>query len=277
MTSVKFRKNPGGKGTNQAVAAGKLGADVAMIGKVGTDEYGLELLRSLNQANVATEGILQEGTTGMAFIQVSDEGENTIVLVPGANEQLNTNEISKMSSCIAEADVIIMQLEIPLDVVMATLKLAVEHDKEVIINPAPAALLPPEMLRHVHTLIPNETELSILTGMPVSSMSEIIEAAHYLKTLGPKRLIVTLGGNGSYLINEEQAAHIPAYHVKAVDTTAAGDSFIAAFAVGKSKGLDDKEAVRFANKVAAIVVQKEGAQPSLPTLEEVDRFEVNSV
>lgn len=244
IAGTKFRKNPGGKGANQAVAAAKLGADVTMIGKVGTDEHGEILLDSLRQAGVSTEGIQQEDTTGMAFINVSAEGENHIVLVAGANSMMRPADLDDMKTIIESCDIIMMQLEIPLDVVEYALHLAVEQRKKVILNPAPAQDLPMELLRHVYALIPNETELAILSGMPTSTEQEIIAAARHLKARGVDRIIVTMGKNGSYLIGEDEETYIPAFPVKAVDTTGAGDSYVAAFAVGKTKGLSDGEGVR---------------------------------
>jgi len=272
ISSLKFQKNPGGKGANQAAAAAKLGADVAMIGKVGHDDYGKQLLETLREAGVDTAGIQQEGTTGMAFINVSSEGENNIVLVPGANHTLTKSDINKLSGMMDQSDFILMQLEIPLDVVEYVIKLADEKNKQVILNPAPAQTLEQALLSKVHTLVPNETELNILTGMPTTTHEEITQAAQTLLNTGVKKLIVTMGEKGSYLIEKEKQVHIPAYHVKAVDTTAAGDSFIAAFATGLAKGMEDVDAAKFAAKVSAIVVTKEGAQPSLPTLEEVASF-----
>ncbi|MFS8578760.1 MAG: ribokinase, partial [Novibacillus thermophilus] len=153
IASRKFQKNPGGKGANQAVAAAKLGANVTMIGKVGTDEHGELLINSLRSAGVSTAGIRREGTTGMAFISVSDEGENHIVLVAGANSAVRRSDISAMRGLIEESDMIVMQLEIPLEVVKHALELAVGLGKNVILNPAPARDLPAEMLRHVYVLI----------------------------------------------------------------------------------------------------------------------------
>lgn len=272
IASRKFQKNPGGKGANQAVAAAKLGANVTMIGKVGTDEHGELLINSLRSAGVSTAGIRREGTTGMAFISVSDEGENHIVLVAGANNAVRRSDISAMRGLIEESDMIVMQLEIPLEVVAYALELAVGLGKNVILNPAPARDLPAEMLRHVYVLIPNETELQILSGMPTSTEQEIVDAARHLNSLGTQRVIVTMGDRGSYLISETLHTHIPAYPVRAVDTTAAGDAYVAAFAVGKTQGMSDVEAAKFASKVAAITVTREGAQPSLPTRDDVQRY-----
>jgi ribokinase len=272
IASRKFQKNPGGKGANQAVAAAKLGANVTMIGKVGTDEHGELLINSLRSAGVSTAGIRREGTTGMAFISVSDEGENHIVLVAGANSAVRRSDISAMRGLIEESDMIVMQLEIPLEVVKHALELAVGLGKNVILNPAPARDLPAEMLRHVYVLIPNETELQILSGMPTSTEQEIVDAARHLNSLGTQRVIVTMGDRGSFLISETLHTHIPAYPVRAVDTTAAGDAYVAAFAVGKTQGMSDVEAAKFASKVAAITVTREGAQPSLPTRDDVQRY-----
>lgn len=272
ISSSKFQKNPGGKGANQAVAAAKLGADVTMVGKVGADAYGAELLNSLKESGVSTRGVRQADITGMAFIQVSMEGENNIVLVPGANAQMQCADIDEARALIEESELILLQLEIPLEAVEHALRLGVELKKEVILNPAPARKLPQEMLRMVHTLIPNESELHLLTGMPVSTQQELFAAADQLKSYGVKRLIVTMGQHGAYLINDDERVHIPAFSVDAVDTTAAGDSFISGFAVGKARGMSDREAVVFASRVAAIVVTREGAQPSLPTLAEVEQL-----
>lgn len=269
ISSTKFQQNPGGKGANQAAAAAKLGGNVAMIGRVGVDDHGQVLLNNLKQAGVDITGIRQEGTTGMAFINVSKEGENNIVLVPGANHQVSRADIDDSIELIKESEFIIMQLEIPLDVVEYALGVAAEHRKPVVLNPAPVQRLSQRKLGMVHTLIPNETELQLLTGMPTGSLEEISAAALSLKSSGVVRIIVTMGDKGSYLINDEVQVHIPAEKVTPVDTTAAGDSYIAAFVVGLTKGMTDQEAAAFASKVAAIVVTRKGAQPSLPALEEV--------
>lgn len=269
ISSTKFQQNPGGKGANQAAAAAKLGGNVAMIGRVGVDDHGQVLLNNLKQAGVDITGIRQEGTTGMAFINVSKEGENNIVLVPGANHQVSRADIDDSIELIKESEFIIMQLEIPIDVVEYALGVAAEHRKPVVLNPAPVQRLSQRTLGMVHTLIPNETELQLLTGMPTGSLEEISVAALSLKSSGVVRIIVTMGDKGSYLINDEVQVHIPAEKVTPVDTTAAGDSYIAAFVVGLTKGMTDQEAAAFASKVAAIVVTRKGAQPSLPALEEV--------
>lgn len=273
ISSIKFQTNFGGKGANQALAAARLGAEVVMIGKAGNDEYGRLIIENLKQSGVDTSGIQEDnGPTGMAFINVSAEGENNIVLVPGANHQIQKEDINKNLDLIEKSDYIVMQLEIPIDVVEYVLELANKVDKKVILNPAPAQQLSNQMLEKVHTLIPNETELEALTGMPIATDSEIVNAGLYLKSLGIQRVIVTAGDRGSYVINDEKPFHVPACKVDVVDTTAAGDSFIAAFVMATAKGLDDMEAARFATKVSGVVVTREGAQSSLPTLEEVESY-----
>lgn len=272
IASSKFYTNPGGKGANQAIAAAKLGADVRMIGKVGWDDYGTDLLDNLRSANVQIEGVKREDVTGMAFINVSDEGENNIVLVPGANSKITTSDIAQLKDEIEACDLIVLQLEIPLSIVEYTLRMAKDLHKEVILNPAPAQKLSTEMLQMVHTLIPNETELEILTGCSISSDDELIKSAQMVRSWGVNRIVVTLGSKGSLLINDQEQVIIPAYQVDAVDTTAAGDAFVGAFAVGITSGLSDQEAAIFASKVSAIVVTREGAQQSLPTREEVDQI-----
>jgi ribokinase len=272
ISSSKFYKNPGGKGANQAIAAAKLGANVRMIGKVGLDDYGTNLLDNLRSANVQIEGVKREDVTGLAFINVSDEGENNIVLVPGANSKITKSDIDQMKDEIETCDLIILQLEIQLSIVEYILRMAKDLQKEVILNPAPAQKLSTEMLQMVHTLIPNETELEILTGCSISSDEELIESAQMVRSWGVNKIVVTLGAKGSLLVNDQEHVIIPAYQVDAVDTTAAGDAFVGAFAVGITSGISDQEAAKFATKVSAIVVTREGAQQSLPTKEEVDKI-----
>lgn len=275
ISSFKYFENPGGKGANQAITAAKLGADVHMIGKVGTDSYGSKLINSLYSANVNTEGVMREGDTGKAFINVSKDGENHIVIVHGANYKLVKNDIDQFNNLIKTSELIIMQLEIPFEIVEYVLELAGALQKDVILNPAPGMKLPNNVFKKVHTLIPNESELEILTGMPVSTEEEVIEACQWLRNLGVERIIVTMGAKGSLLINENEQIHIPAFKVKSIDSTGAGDAYIGAFAVGILSNLSDKEAATFANRVASMVVTREGAQPSLPSIDEIEAFNLS--
>ena len=272
IISSRFQTIPGGKGANQAVAAARLGAKVRMIGKVGGDSYGEQLLEGLAEAGIDTEGIEREGTTGMALINVSDQGENQIVLVPGANNEVTVAYAAHHHDILTDCDVLLVQLEIPLDTVAYAVQTAHRLGKRIILNPAPAQPLPEEILRCIDTLTPNETELELLTGLPVKTLPEIEAAAQKLLPKGPGRVIVTLGEKGALLARADGTLHIPACQVAAIDTTAAGDAFTAAFAVAQGRGMADEEAIRFASKAAAIVVTRHGAQPSLPTLEEVEAF-----
>ncbi|WP_066250428.1 ribokinase [Neobacillus drentensis] len=273
ISSVKFQTNFGGKGANQAFALAKLGAEVAMIGKVGNDEYGRLLIDNLTESGVDTAAIQEDdGPTGMAFINVSSDGENNIVLVSGANHRIQPADIERHRRLLEQCDIIIMQLEIPLEIVEYVLELASEYNKKVILNPAPAQKLSTSLLGKVHTLIPNETELQAITGMPVSTEEEILRAGLFLKSLGIKRVVVTAGEKGSYVVTDVAHYHVPACTVDAVDTTAAGDSFISAFVIASLNGLDDVEAASFASRVSAVVVTREGAQASIPTLEEVENY-----
>ncbi|MEJ8543787.1 ribokinase [Brevibacillus borstelensis] len=274
IASTSFQTIPGGKGANQAVAAARLGAAVHMIGRVGSDTYGDMLLGSLADSRVHMEGIVREGTTGMALINVSASGENNIVLVPGANGMMGTEDIDRHRRLLEACDILLVQLEIPLEVVEYAVKKVHELGKTAVLNPAPARSLSPSFLRHVDTITPNETELELLAGMPVETLSQMEAAARALLGQGPKRVVVTMGEKGALIVNAEGAKHVPSLKVQAVDTTAAGDSFTAAFAVGMAKGMTDEEAAKFASRVAAIVVTRHGAQPSLPTLAEVERHQI---
>jgi len=271
LTSTSFATIPGGKGANQAVCAARLGAQVKMIGKVGADEYGSQLISILDEAEVDTKGIYQDGKTGLAFIQVSVEGENTIVLYPGANGEISADQIEKQTSILEGADYVLLQLEIPFDTVNHTLKLASSLGKKVVLNPAPARPLPDDWYHKIHTLTPNETELSILTKQEIQTETDVIKASNILIEKGAKRIIVTMGKKGAYLVNPNGHTHIPAFAVPTVDTTGAGDSFTAAYTVGMAQGMDEVEAAKYASKVAAIVVQRKGAIPSMPYGDEVER------
>ncbi|WP_040978464.1 ribokinase [Oceanobacillus jeddahense] len=270
IISKDFHVTPGGKGANQAVAAARLNADVKMVGKIGNDSHGSILMNNLENANVDTSSITVGKTTGSAFITVNESGDNHIVLVPGANNEFTKNDIDQVVPDIKDSDLIIMQLEIPLEIIEYTLQIANQHNKKVILNPAPAQNLSKEIYPYIHTLIPNETELKQLTKMPVTTDEEIILAAKYLKSRGVEQVIVTLGEKGSYLVNSKGVEYIEPYPVKALDTTAAGDAFIAAFCVGLNEGHTDLSAARFASKVAALTVTKVGAQSSLPLRDEVE-------
>src|SRR5690625_790316 len=270
IKSDSFSINTGGKGANQAVMSSRLGARVSMVGSVGDDSYGEKLLNELKKEKINTDHIKTEGQTGLAFITVNNKGENKIILVPGANDNLNESDINNINEKINSVDLIIMQLEIPLKVIEQVLVLAKEKSKKVILNPAPAKKLPLDILKNVDTLIPNESELHLLTNMPVNTFDEIKLASKHLIDLGVKQVITTMGENGSYYTNGLNEIFLEAKKVEVVDTTGAGDSYVAAFSVGIVEGMDYMEAMKFANSIASVVVTNKGAIKSLPHVNKVN-------
>ena len=266
---------PGGKGANQACAAGRLGTDVAMLGAIGDDDYGALQLKSLSEAGVEVGGLLKkEGkNTGTAFITVNKSGNNSIVVVPGANSAFRPEDIEANRELIEQCEIMILQLEIPLDTVCHAAKLAKSLGKTVILDPAPVPEhFPEELYEYVDIVKPNETELGMLTGI-AEAQKHLTEAAQVLKARGVKNVLVTLGGDGVYINPESgEEIRIPACKVKAVDTTAAGDSFTAALAAMLLNGESLEAAAEFANRVSAIVVTRKGAQSSIPTIDEVVNY-----
>lgn len=263
---------PGGKGANQAYAAGRLGADVTMLGAVGSDSYADMLMASLKSAGVEVESILrkEDTSTGVAMIAVNAEGDNSIIVISGANAVLTPEDIETKMEILKESDIVILQLEIPLETVLYTAKMAKSFGKMVILDPAPVPKeFPEELYQYVDIIKPNETELSMLTGLS-STEDDIENGARELKNRGVRDVMVTLGDKGVYIDSEECGAYlVPGHKVNAVDTTAAGDTFTAALAIMLAQGKNIKEAAEFANYVSSIVVTRKGAQSSIPTLEEV--------
>jgi len=262
---------PGGKGANQAVAASRLGAKVEMIGCVGDDQYGKHLILALQKENIGTDhiSILPNGTTGIALITVNQQGENTIVISQGANQRLTPTMIQKAEPIIRNAQVLLVQLEIPLETVIESINLAKKHMIPVILNPAPARKLPDDLLKQIDYLTPNETEGQLLVGTNVSTPEEVIPL---LTEKGIKHVVITLGEKGVMYHSSNQLVHLHGYKVDAVDTTAAGDAFNAALGVSIAEKKSLKEAIDFAQKVAAISVTKYGAQPSLPYRGDIEEY-----
>lgn len=262
----------GGKGANQACAAGRLGTDVTMLGAIGNDSHGEMQRDSLQRSGVDVSGLItkESVSTGTAFITVNKEGNNSIVVVQGANAQFTPEDIEAHRDLLEECEIVILQLEIPMDTVLYAVKLARTLGKTVILDPAPVPEhFPEELYQYVDIIKPNESELSRLTGI-ADAQNHLEEAVQIVKDHGVKNVLVTLGGDGVYLDTEnEPPIHIPAKKVEVVDTTAAGDSFTAALAAMLLEGKTLKEAAEFANQVSAIVVTREGAQDSIPTLQEV--------
>ncbi len=262
---------PGGKGANQAYAAGKLGGDVGMIGAVGNDMYGRMLKENLESVGVDTSGVeTVEGLpTGNAFITVDESGENRIIVIQGTNACITKEMIDRHMELIDKCDTVIMQLEIPLEIVAYVKNIAKEKGKTVILDPAPAkAGLPDDFFRGFDIVKPNETEIQTLSGRKMETKEELMEGARELLKKGVDTVIITLGGDGALLVTKDTSKEFHAKKVNAIDTTAAGDSFTAAFAVALGKGMTYGEAIEFGNSVSGIVVTRKGAQTSIPTMEE---------
>ncbi|MEI6856863.1 ribokinase [Psychrilyobacter sp.] len=268
-----FFQIPGGKGGNQAVAIAKLGGDVTMFGCVGKDSHGDILIEELKKNNVNIECIKKgEKNTGIATIVVDENADNTIIVVPGANSEITIGDIDKNIELIKDADIVLLQLEIPMDVVEYILKKSKEYNKITILNPAPAEKLSIDIIKNVDYLVPNETELELLSGMSTDSEGEVIAASKKLMDMGVKNLIVTRGKNGSIFVGEDKVVKVGIHKVKAVDPTAAGDSFIGGVIRMLAEGKKIEEAMEFGARVGAITVTKEGAQSSLPTWDEVVNY-----
>jgi len=259
----------GGKGANQATAAAKLGGDVTFIACVGDDSFGYTMLNNLSDAGVATETVTQLENTlsGAAYIYVSDSGENNIVVSASANSHLTRDVVKKHRKVIENASYCIISLEIPTDTLYYVAELCSKSDVKLIINPAPATTLDFEKLKNTWMIIPNEVELNLL----IAGNDSINEKARKLLDKGFEHVLITLGSLGCLLVSSEGVNRYPAHTVeKVVDTTAAGDSFIGALAFSLSKEHSIEQAIDFAAKAAAITVSRAGAQPSLPTLKEVE-------
>lgn len=263
---------PGGKGANQAVAASRLGAKVSFIGKVGNDSFGNELLNFLKKENLLIDGIKQiNGSSGVALITVDQDGENTIVVVPGSNAQVTSEYLESFEKQIIDADIVLAQYEIPLETVKTLFCVAKKHNKITILNPAPAVEAPADLLANVDYLIVNETELSFFANskLMLEKQDDIIIAAKELLKKGPKFIIITLGSKGSIMVSKDDIIKTEGIKVKAIDTTAAGDCFVGALAAQLSSDVPLEKALEFANQAAALSVQKFGASSSIPFLGDI--------
>jgi ribokinase len=275
---------PGGKGANQAVAAARQGADVAIVGRVGRDNFAPFLIENLNANHVNTAHVLEDTVaSGTAIIIVDENGQNSIVISPGANGNVETRDVDSAP----DAKTLLLQFEIPMETVLHAAKRYKAQGATVILNPAPARQIPSDLLAHIDILVPNESELALLSNLPVTDIPSAEVAAQEILKRGVKIVIVTLGSKGALLVTETQTIHVDAYQVEVVDTTAAGDAFIGGFAaklletILESSGSPlktEQQAVRLQNAVrygcacGALATTKLGAQPSLPTKEEVQKF-----
>ena len=270
-----FRTIPGGKGANQAVAAARMGAEVHFIGSIGGDDFGLRLKQGLagEGIDLAHLSVLQDAPTGVAMIILDAAGQNSIVLSPGANGRVTTEQVEACADTIAGARMLVCQLETPLAAVTRAIDIA--HDKRVpvVLNPAPALALDRRLLAKVKYLIPNETEASLLSGVQVVDVETAGAAARRLADQGVEQVLITLGEKGVVSTRGHDAASsFPAIRVSVVDTTGAGDSFVGSLAVELASGRSVREAIQFAQHVAALKITKLGAQTSIPQREEVERF-----
>lgn len=264
----------GGKGANQAIAAQRSNADTAFIGAVGNDEQGRLLLELLDQDGINTSGvqIIENDRTGSAVVMVDELAENSIVIYSGANKKINLDGCTVADEIIAESDFLVSQFEINMDVIIEAFKMARVSGVRTILNPAPALeTIPAELLRNTDILIPNQSEAERITGIKIDSDEQLSLAANKIKENGVDVVIITLGSKGSYYMHGEKTGKIPAHVVQAVDTTAAGDTFIGALAANLATDFSNLEdAILYASKASSITVQRYGAQPSIPYANEID-------
>lgn len=269
-----FSTAAGGKGANQAVAAARAGGDVTFVARVGQDMFGQQAKDGFVKDNINVDHVLsdKDAPSGVALIFVGEDGENSIAVASGANANLSPSDVESAGDAISSADILIMQLETPLETVQKAATIASEKGVKVILNPAPACELSDDILSRVSILTPNESEAELLTGIKVESEKDAAAAADALMAKGIETVIVTMGAKGAFVVTADSKELVGGFSVKAVDATAAGDVFNGTLAVAMAEGKPLKEAVRFANGAAALSVTKLGAQPSAPTREEIEKF-----
>lgn len=273
IVGIDCNKYFGGKGANQAATISNLGTNVYMAGMLGNDNFGLEFYKKMKELNVNVDNVkfTDKVSSGVGNITIEENGQNRIIIVPGANLEYQVSDLLEIESLIEKVDIVVTQLEMQYDIVKELAKLCHKHNKKFILNPAPARTIDDETLKNVTFITPNETELAILTGKTLNSIDDYKEGAKILLSKGVKNVIVTLGDKGVLYVNEKEEVLIPALKVNVVDTTAAGDSFTGAFAAFLSMNKEIKEALELANVVGSLTVQKKGAIPSLPHKEDVER------
>lgn len=261
-----FHMGFGGKGANQAVMGSKLGADVTMVTKLGRDVFGDMTLKNYQDQGIDTRFVLfdEERSSGVAPIWVDPQGRNMIIIVLGANLALSPDDARAAREVIQSADIVVCQLEVPVETTLETFRIAKEAGVRTILNPAPAAPIPDELLALSDIVSPNETETELLTSMPVSTIEEAEAATRRLQERGARTIILTLGERGALLVGEGPAVHVPGRPVEAVDSSGAGDAFIGSLAVFLAEGQSLRKAIEWANTVAAVSVTKIGTQASFP-------------
>jgi ribokinase len=266
-----FMINQGGKGANQAVAIARLGGNVTFISKTGNDSFGKQSIEMFDEENINTDYILSDPhhPSGVALIMVDTSGENCIVVASGANGTLSPHDIDKARNIIESADILLMQLEIPMETVEYAAKLAHRKGIKVILNPAPAAFLSNELLECLYAIVPNKTEAEMLSGVKVFDWDSARQAADIISAKGVSNVIITLGSKGSLIKEENSYYEVPVEKINAVDSTAAGDTFCGTLCVGLAEGFSILDAVKMANKASGISVTREGAQSSIPYRKEL--------
>ncbi|WP_241569576.1 ribokinase [Rosenbergiella collisarenosi] len=274
LTGNHYQQSFGGKGANQAVAAGRSGASITFIARVGNDDIGQVVIQQLSQDNIDISAVeaTDDAATGLAMIYLDDRGENTIGIYPGANALLTEEYVQKHQQVIIDSDALLLQLEVPLPSVLAAAQLAKQHDVLTVLNPAPAQPLSNELLALIDIITPNETEAESLTGVAVNTDDDAYRAACVLHSKGIHTVVITLGSRGVWLSIEGQGQRLPGYDVTVKDTIAAGDTFNGAFLCRYLENTDQQEAVSFAQAAAAIAVSRQGAQTSIPWREEITDF-----
>jgi len=270
----KFSTAAGGKGANQAVAAARAGGDVTFIARIGDDMFGQQAKDGFVKDNINVDHVLsdKDAPSGVALIFVGEDGQNSIAVASGANANLSPSDVQAASDAISTSDILIMQLETPLETVQKAASIASDNGVKVILNPAPAQALSDNILRNISILTPNESESELLTGIKVETEKDAAAAADALMAKGIETVIVTMGPKGAFVATADFKELVSGFSVKAVDATAAGDVFNGTLAVAIAEGKPLKKAVSFANAAAALSVTKLGAQPSAPTREEIDKF-----
>ena len=274
LVGRSFHLGYGGKGANQAVMAAKLGARVTMVTKLGRDVFGDGTLKNYREQGIDTTHVMFDDSrfSGVAPIFVSDNAQNFIVIVPGANAGLSPADVQASKQVILDADILISQLEVPMETTLEALRIAKSGSVRTILNPAPAAPIPDELVQLTDICVPNETEIELLTGQSAGTLAEAEAAARKLLLRGTRTVILTLGEHGALFVDKDSVEEIPTVKVNAVDPTGAGDAFIGSLAVFFGEGLPLRDAIRRANAVAALSVTRIGTQVSFPKRAEADGF-----